>query len=270
MLATIVIAYGLLLICGWALQRRLLYFPTRLAPGDAEQSAAAEGFIPWRNSNGDIIGWKLPSTSPPTGSLLIVHGNAGCATDRGYIAQPIHEAVAQDVFVLEYPGYGARGGAPGLDHWLAAGEDALGLLSKEQPVYVVSESIGAGVAAHLARKFPARIGGLLLFAPYDDLAAVAQSKMPVLLPYVFLRDRFKPTEWLKAYRGPVKIIVAERDEIISPRFGRRLYDSYAGPKELQVVAGANHNDIAAQTPEWWRDVFAFWSARGPDPKTPPE
>jgi hypothetical protein len=76
--------------------------------------------------------------------------------------------------------------------------------------------------------------------------------MPVLLPYFFLRDRYEPAKWLRDYRGPIKIILAERDNIIPPKFGQRLFDGYAGPKTLQLCPGAGHNDVAAQTPEWWR------------------
>jgi pimeloyl-ACP methyl ester carboxylesterase len=38
----------------------------------------------------------------------------------------------------------------------------------------------------------------------------------------------------------------------------RLHDSYQGPKELQVLEGAGHNEVSGQTPAWWREVFEFW------------
>jgi uncharacterized protein len=76
-----------------------------------------------------------------------------------------------------------------------------------------------------------------------------------------LRDRFEPAEDLKAYRGPVKIVVAEHDEIIPAEAGQRLFESYVGPKDLQVVSGARHNDVAEQSPEWWQGVFAFWETK---------
>jgi len=59
------------------------------------------------NPAGRIIGWKLSATSPPIASVLIMHGNAGCAIDRDYLAGPIHDAAPVDVYVLEYPGYGS-------------------------------------------------------------------------------------------------------------------------------------------------------------------
>jgi pimeloyl-ACP methyl ester carboxylesterase len=73
-----------------------------------------------------------------------------------------------------------------------------------------------------------------------------------------LLDRFNPEECLKSYHGPVKFIVAGADEIIGPASGIRLFESYGGPKDLQVVAGAHHNDVAGQLPLWWKGVFSFW------------
>lgn len=256
-LAAVLCGYGLLLLCGCAWQRKLLYFPARFSLEQELEYAAQQGFAPWTNAAGAVIGWKLPAAGAPTGSVLIVHGNAGCALQRGYLAQPIHQVGALDVYVLEYPGYGARGGSPSQTSWLAAGEEALASLPPGKPVYVISESIGAGVAAHLAKTQPAAVSGLVLIVPYDSLPALAQSKMPLLLPYLFLRDRYEPARWLKDYRGPIVVVLAERDEIIPPEFGQRLFDSYAGPKQLQIIPGASHNEAAEQAPEWWREKISF-------------
>ncbi len=255
--------YALVCAAGCALQRRLLYFPTKLDPSAAEAGAAHEGFLAWRNKTGQIIGWKLPASKPASGSVLVVHGNAGCALDRGYMAQPIHDAAQVDVYVLEYPGYGARLGSPSMSSLLAAGDEAFDTLPHELPKYIVSESLGAGVAAHLAQTHQTETAGLLLFAPYNDLAPVAQSKVPFLPARLILLDRFKPAIWLKDYRGPVKIVLAERDEVIPMKFGRRLFDSYAGRKMLQIVPGAHHNEIAANPPEWWTETFLFWRQDSP-------
>jgi pimeloyl-ACP methyl ester carboxylesterase len=257
-LATLLIIYAGLCLFVFATQRRLIYFPTRLSSSAAERAAAEQGFTAWRNAGGQIIGWKLGANSSPTGSVLVVHGNAGSAVDRDYLARPIHNAAPVDVFILEYPGYGARGGSPNLKSWLAAGEEAFGALPRDTPRYVVSESIGAGVAAHIARTHPKEVAGVAMIVPYADLAAVAQNQMRLFPAYFLLRDRFRPAEWLKQYQGPVKVLVAEKDEIIPARYGHRLFDSYHGPKDLDVIEGARHNDVAEQSPEWWREVFAFW------------
>jgi pimeloyl-ACP methyl ester carboxylesterase len=194
---------------------------------------------------------------------LIIHGNAGCALHRDYIAQPIHAAAGVDVFVLEYPGYGARNGAPTKASMDAAAEESFQLLPAGKPKYLVSESIGTGVACDLAKNHPNEVAGLALFVPYHKLASVAQGKMWFFPTYFLLLDRFDPEECLKNYRGPVKFVVAGNDEILGPATGKKLADSYRGPKELQVIAGAHHNDVSAQSPEWWREVFSFWKNSPP-------
>lgn len=265
-LTTLLLAYGLLLLCGCMFQRKLLYFPARLSSAEAEEYARQAGFSAWKNAAGETIGWKMPAAQSATGSVLVVHGNGGSATHRSYFAHPIHEAGAWDVFVLEYPGYGVRGGAPGLKSWLAAAEEAIAHLPTNQPIFVVSESLGTGVAAHLARKFPKQIAGLVMIVPYDSLPSLAQHRMPLLLPYVFLRDRFEPAKWLRDYRGPIKVVIAGRDEIIPPKYGQRLFDSYAGPKSVQIFPEAGHNDVGEQSPEWWRETFETLSAARNDGK----
>jgi pimeloyl-ACP methyl ester carboxylesterase len=255
---SIAAAYLLVVIAAALFQRSLIYHPTKLRSALAERAATEKGFIPWRNSQGQIIGWKFPSSEPHTANVLIVHGNAGVATDRDYFARPIHDAAAVDVYILEYPGYGMRDGSPSMTSLLAAADEALNFLPTHEPLYVVGESLGSGVAAHLAQAQPNRVAGLALFMPYDDLAAVAQSAMPFLPVSLVLREKFHPAAWLEQYRGPIKVVLASADEVIPARFGQRLYDGYAGPKELLVVPGARHNDVAGQSAEWWKSVFSFW------------
>jgi pimeloyl-ACP methyl ester carboxylesterase len=262
-LQLLVIVYLLIVLAALIFQRRLIYFPRTIPPALAVPAAAELGFVPWKNPAGQIIGWKLPASAPPIASVLITHGNAGCAIDRGYLAGPIHDAAPVDVYVLEYPGYGSREGSPDKRSILAAADEAFGLLTNGLPRYLVSESLGAGVACYLAKAHSTNVAGLVLFMPYHDLASVAQRKMPFLPAYLLLLDRFNPAEYLKDYRGPVKIVLAGADEIIPVESGRRLFEGYHGPKTLQIIPGAHHNEIAEQSPAWWKAVLSFWQQNHP-------
>ncbi len=263
MLLSIVALYVLVVVAAAVFQRRLIYYPTVLTSALAERAAADAGLVAWRNSAGELIGWTLPSTQPRTANVLIVHGNAGSATDRDYFARPIHDAAAVDVYILEYPGYGARAGQPSMISVLAAADEAFALLPASEPVYIVGESLGSGVATHLASTQRNRVAGLALFMPYDNLASVAQSAMPFLPASLVLRERFTPDKWLAHYRGPIKVVLAGNDRVIPSRFGQRLYDGYVGPKDLLVVPGAGHNDVAGQSAAWWKTVFSFWERHTP-------
>ena len=95
----------------------------------------------------------------------------------------------------------ARGEVRRINGPLAAAEEAFGLLPNGLPKYLVSESIGAGVACHLAEAHPTEVAGLVLFTPYHDLASVAQRKMPFLPAYLLLLDRFNPAGRPENYRA---------------------------------------------------------------------
>ena len=161
-------------------QRQLLYHPTKIGTKILQVMAKSDGFEPWRNRTGEIIGWKSASpVVPAQGQVLIAHGNAGCAIDRSDYAKALRGVSAFDVFILEYPGYGDRSGSPSQSSLLQSADEALQLLGTNAPVYVIGESLGTGVATYLASAHPAQISGLLLFAPYNALTSVAQHHMPI-------------------------------------------------------------------------------------------
>jgi len=244
-----------------ALQRRLLYFPRVEPPNLQDRVATTERLERWKNSSGENIGWKrVASGQLSQGEVLITHGNAGCALDRVEFVDALQSSAAFDVFVLEYPGYGDRPGAPSESAFFASAEKAFQALPKRAPVYLLGESLGTGVAAHLAGTHPSGVAGLLLFAPYNRLADVAQYHVRILPASWILRDRFESAADLEHYHGPVAIVVGEVDHVVPEKFGRRLYDSYSGPKRLWTIPKGSHETIHQQGAEFWNNVRAFWLA----------
>ncbi len=253
-------------------QRSLIYHPLRLDTAVCAQAAAAEGLQAWTNADGQPIGYRSlsgPDDPRPPLAVLLAHGNAGCALQRADYAAPLRAAApgrAVSVYLLEYPGYGARPGSPSQESFLAAAEDALKSLPGGVPVIVVGESLGSGVAAATARSHPDRVAGLLLLTPFDSLVNVAQHHYPVLPVRWLLQDRYPAAQWLRAYRGPVAVIVAGRDTVVPARFGRQLHDGYPGPKLLITVDQAEHNDVLYHLPESaWAEAVSFLMDRSKNP-----
>lgn len=260
--------YGAILLCvaGYVLiclgcatyQRRLIYFPPPCTPSEVERYAASQNLERWKSPSGEDIGWKrLAPVQPARGQVLIMHGNAGCAFQCGHYADVIHQAASLDVFVVEYPGYENRPGSPTERSLDQAADEAFALLATNRPTYLVGESLGTGVATYLAGKHPNGVAGVVLLAPYNHLAAVAQSHFPFLPVSLVLRDRFPSDEYLGSYHGPVAILVAGRDNVVPEKFGRLLYDSYSGPKRLWEFPEGSHGTVMLQTPEVWNQIFKF-------------
>jgi pimeloyl-ACP methyl ester carboxylesterase len=256
-LLVIGLALYVLVCIGCALfQRRLIYFPPRFTPEQADEAAHAAGLVRWTNSSGQAIGMKLPSPQSSTGQVLIVYGNGSWTVGCASYGEVIQSLAAFDVFILEYPGCADRPGSPSQENIFRAADEAFKLLDKDKPIYLVGESLGSGVAAYLAGKCPDHITGLMLLSPYNRLTDVAQARMPLLPVKLMLIDRFPSTDYLKDYHGPVGIMVDGRDEVVPEKFGIQLFDSYAGPKRFWRFPDSGHIAIEAP-PKLWSEVLDF-------------
>lgn len=241
-------------------QRRMMYFPSRGSQRELEREAAQEGFKPWRNGEGNAIGWhRAAQSAAAKWCVLVIHGNAGNATHRFHYADSFQPIAPMDFYVLEYPGYGGRGGAPSQTNILRAAEEALNCLPAEAAVFLISESLGTGAAAYLAGRHQERIRGALLIAPYNNMTAVAQKHMPLFPVRAILRDRYPADTWLATYRGPLAVLLAGRDTVIPTELGRALFDGYEGPKKLWIEPELGHNDLHMPRAGVWNEVVAFWS-----------
>lgn len=251
-------------------QRSMLYFPEKFTEPTALARAERKGLVAWKDAHGAIIGWRLPNPRAKN-RLVVFHGNAGCALDRSYyseVFQLLEGGAAWEVFLFEYPGYGARSGSPGKSSFLIAGRAAMNelLASDSRPLFLLGESIGSGPASALAGELPDRVAGMILMIPFARLVEVAKSKFPFLPVSLLLRDKFDNIAALSAYHGPVAFVVAERDEIIGPEQGRNLHAAYAGPKVLILMPGAGHNDFPNQPgAKWVREAAGFVLKPPPPP-----
>jgi pimeloyl-ACP methyl ester carboxylesterase len=245
-------------------QRSMIYLPSKSDAATLDREAATRGFEPWKNTAGDTIGYRnlaAPDDPRPPAAVLITHGNAGYALHRADYVTILRNAApdrALSIYVLEYPGYGARSGRPSQADFLAAANEALAQIPASLPVILLGESIGTGVATATASAHPDLIAGLLLLTPFDSLANVAQHHYPLLPVRWILRDQYPAEEWLKNYHGPVAIVLAEDDTIVPAKFGQKLHHTYHGPKKLIIAGDADHNDLLhTLPPPAWKEAITF-------------
>jgi uncharacterized protein len=237
-------------------QRRLLYFPTREPFEKQAISANLQGLQPWKNPQGECIGWEA-NVPKPQQTWLVFHGNAGCAVDRSYYLPLLRaQAPAARILLFEYPGYGARAGEPSEKNFVAAAQEAINLLDENVPLYVVGESIGSGVACQIAGACPDRVEGLLLVTPFNNLTEVAAHHFPFLPVRWLLTERFPSDRALENYSGRIAFGLAERDEVVPIALGRKLFADYAGTKQLWEIPHARHNTVLDDE-RWWHAAMQF-------------
>lgn len=267
MLRTLAIVYAAIILFVAGCQRSMIYYPSKYSEPEAVARAGREGLSPWRNAAGEIIGWRSPNAKAKN-RLVVFHGNAGSASDRSYYVdgfQAIDRGAEWEVFLFEYPGYGARGGSPGKDHFITAGRKALEemLAADPRPLFVLGESIGSGTASAMAGELPERVAGVMLVIPFSRLVEVARAQFPFLPVGLLLRDKFDNPACLAKYRGPLAVVVAEQDDVLGAEQGRRVHAAYAtGPKLLILLPGARHNDFPTQIGAKWMQEASDFVLRG--------
>lgn len=221
----------LALLVGVALfQRRLIYFPTH--------HRESNGLSEWRH-RGEMIGY-VREAAAPANVWLLLHGNGGQASDRSYALRSFSDR--DSVYILEYPGYGSRPGAPSMGAINTAAVRAYELLRSmypRTPVCVAGESIGSGPASFLATNQhpPDRI---VLIVPFDTLVRVAAHHFPLIPARLLLRDRWNNIESLARYTGPLDIYAAREDTIIPAARAQAL--AAAKPSARLHLLEGGHND----------------------------
>ena len=247
------------------LQRQLIYYPESAPEEALLETASRIGLLDWRDGSGQLIGWRTRPAGDAPRRVVVFHGNAGHALYRDYFAAGfLAQGVEWQVYLFEYPGYGARPGSPSEPGIKNAATDAIqGLLADDpRPLYLTGESLGGGVATYLASTFPEQVGGLLLVTPFTSLPDVAGQHYGLLPVRALLSERYDSQEALGHYNGPVAFLIAGSDEIVSAALGHKLHESYRGPKWLREQAGAGHNTLDFNPAAmWWREVAEFLVSR---------
>ncbi len=238
-------------------QDRLLYLPAR---ADA-RAFVGEDLKPWPAED-DIRGLLAvpPAQTAIRGTVIVFHGNAGHAGHRRHYLPVLHGHSLR-VILAEYPGYGPRTGEPAEQTLV---DDAVHTISQVHerfggPVLVMGVSLGAAVAAAAGPRVGDRIDGLLLITPWNRLLDVAARHYAWLPVRWLLRERWDSVAHLHGFKKPVAVVVAARDEVIEPRFGRDLFDSLqtgGTPVSLLNIEPAGHNDwLGFVDQAWWAQAL---------------
>jgi len=262
LVGTVLFVYLAVVLYYLLMQRSFIYFPQTQSLDTALASVDQMGGTAWRDGDGNWLGWR-DGAPGANRRVLVMHGNAGQAVDRRYwttLFRGLHESGPWEIFVLEYPGYGPRAGKPSEQALRDAALQAMDLLQTEQPgrVLLLGESLGSGVAAHVAAARPDALAGMLLVTPFASLGAVAQHHMPFLPVSLLLRDRFDTLDLLTNFEGPMVIVTGSDDTIVPEPLALPLKAAHRGKLLHWSQPGAGHNTIDVNPrAEGWREIDTF-------------
>jgi uncharacterized protein len=244
-------------------EKRFIYFPTR----DHEVTPSALG-LPHEDAwlvtedGVRIHGWYLP-VRDARWVTLVSHGNAGNISHRLDRALLLQGRLRSSVFLYDYRGYGASEGSPDEAGTYRDARAAYRYLVEQKHVrpgelVLFGESLGSAVALELALERPA--AALVLEAPFTSVPDVARTTL--LAPLApFVRTRYDSLARIPRLRMPLLVMQGDRDEVISPALGRRLFDAAPEPKRYYAIPGAGHNDTyVVGGAAYWKALADFLDA----------
>lgn len=244
------------------LVRKFLYYPTRIdqdEPLPYYIRGAAEVWIDTPAGNRvHALHWPAPAGRS---TILFFHGNAQTVFEWALIREEL-APLACGLLLLDYPGYGKSHGAPGEEANYDAGRGAWQWLTAlagvpAAAVIIFGKSLGGGVSTEIARG--KTLKGLVLESTFTSIPSVMRQLLPFIPAGTLLKSElYESLNKLPEIRVPLLVIHGTRDELIPVGEGKRLYEAANAPKELFLVEGAGHNDVAMIAGEAYGRTLRRW------------
>jgi uncharacterized protein len=222
-----------------------LLFPTMVASAARVQLPASTQHLEVRTADGErLAGVRIPSETKANDGAPTLLGFGGNAWNAETTALTLHALFPhRNVVAFHYRGYGPSSGRPSAQ---ALFSDSLTIFhhllqtQAGEPILPVGFSIGAAVAAYLARHRP--VVGLIMVTPFDSLEAVARDLYWWAPVGPLLRNRMPTIEFVRGSNVPTALITAEHDAITPKRRSAPLRATIRNLVfERSVDAG--HNDL---------------------------
>jgi len=248
-IALAIVAAYFILIFFAHLPDHLILFPTK-APIDA--GGAVRKAVPFQNGGLEL--WTAVSQRAQQNGradiyILRFYGNADRA--ERWVAAEADEwnDRAVEIWGMNYPGFGGSTGPARLSRIGPAALTAFDELQRHangQPVVLYGASLGASAALHTAAHRP--VAGLILHNPPPLRQMILRQfgwwNLWLLAGPIALqipRDLDSVSN-AKAIHVPAIFLLADKDEVVAPRFHRLVVEAYAGEKRVISLPGAYHND----------------------------
>jgi uncharacterized protein len=246
LLAIGVVYFGVILF--GHLPDHLILFPSS-TPIDPH--GAVRKTVPFENGQLELWTAKSkPAQAKGHAETYVLHfyGNADRADRWAAAEAEMWNNRAVEIWGMNYPGFGGSTGPARLSRIgpaALAAFDELRRHADARPILLFGASLGSAAALHVAAHRP--VSGLILHNP----AALRQMILhqfgwwnlwllagPVALQIPRDLDSIANA---KTIHAPAIFLLAEKDEVVAPRFHRLVVDAYAGEKRVISMRGAYHN-----------------------------
>ena len=186
---------------------------------------------------------------PEAKTALVLHGNASNVADTLHQVQPLLVA-GLSALVIDYRGYGFSSGPFPYETGAYADAAVAGIFFNvtrgipAEAIVIFGHSIGGAIAIELAQHQP-QAAGLIVQASFTSMSAMMEhAGYSRIVPKWLLNQRFDSLAKIDSISIPILFIHGTEDKTVPVSMSETLYATAAAPKQLWLVAEADHNDIA--------------------------
>jgi fermentation-respiration switch protein FrsA (DUF1100 family) len=227
----------------------------------------------------DVDGWALAGR-PGAGSVVLVHAYRSSRLAMRGRARFLHEA-GYSVLLIDLPGHGSSPGGPvtfGARESLAVRSAVASAKRRSRGGAVAALGVSMGGAALVLAEPPLPLAAVILESVYPTLDEAVENRLalrigaparwltPLLLSVIGWRSGvavsgLRPIDHIAGIGAPVFLISGDEDAHTEIEETERLFAAASPPKELWIVAGADHVDLHRFAPrEYEARVLAFLAA----------
>jgi len=236
-----------------------VYHPSRIMYASGAQLGRPFEDVYLKAEDGTRLnGWFFPcGTTAGTRAVLFCHGNGGNICHRLNMAEALL-STGVAVFLLDYRGYGRSEGHPSEPGTYQDGAAAYHWLLQKgfspRDVLVYGESLGGGVAAELASRFP--VGGLILQSTFTCIADIGSDLFPWLPVRWLANIKYDTLSKLPRIKCPVLVMHSRGDRLIRFPHGQKNFAAANSPKLFCELSG-EHNDPLTERAQFIADFRRF-------------
>jgi fermentation-respiration switch protein FrsA (DUF1100 family) len=235
------IAYFSLLFIIFIFQQNLLYHPKENNYFGDELKVKIEKVKINTSNNFELLGWFHEKDLKNFKTILFLHGNAGTLENRIHKINHFKE-MNVNFLIFSWRGFSGNLGKPSEKGLYEDAESAINWLKrkgiKDNDIVLYGESLGTGVATHVAQNH--KFAGVILESPFTSMIDAAKNVYPYFPVSILLKDKYKNDKKIRNIKSPILIMHGENDNIVPFWMGKKIYELANEPKYYFFPKNDNH------------------------------
>tara|TARA_Y100000992_G_scaffold249951_1_gene181832 strand:- start:554 stop:1372 length:819 start_codon:yes stop_codon:yes gene_type:complete len=236
-----VLLYFLILVFLYFYQRNLMYHPNENNYSGDQLSVDIKEIKVETEDKIDLLGWYYEKDIKKYKTILFFHGNAGSLENRIHKINHFRD-MNLNFLIIAWRGFSGNKGKPSEKGLYEDGKSAINWLLnkgvKQENIIIYGESLGTGVATHLAQN--KNFAGVILETPFTSMIDAAKKFYPYIPVKLILKDKFDNKSKIKNIKVPVLIMHGEADQIVPFYMSEEMYKIANEPKYTYFTKDDNH------------------------------